>query len=385
MRRPHFIFAGAVAFSALAGCQVYEVDPVRPAAVRVQSQVNHVVTQVSPNVVFVLDHSGSMVDSAGGDTNGQTKWEDLVQVMAQDDLSGSGLGFVAELAGRASQSDPMHIGVVIFPSDATCGLGGRTLDPTTSDPAGTISQILNGFAPPTGGTPTAASVLVAAQALTTAPQDGRPNYIVLMTDGAPNCNDQWAQVPGNVPDNCQVGTQGCVSGCCYDGNAPPTCGAPNGCLDSLNLVKTIRDIGASPNAIGTFVIGFGTDVSDPSSLAYQTLDQSAEAGGHPQSTEPKFYSATSAQALGDALNAILEVIGGTCEYTLDADPPSPSAVEVVVTPGDGAPVTLANGTEYSVSGRTVTVSDTATSTWCTQISKADADHPITVTVNYIGA
>jgi hypothetical protein len=111
------------------------------------------------------------------------------------------------------------------------------------------------------------------------------------------------------------------------------------------------------------------------------MDQLAVAGGHPQNVagKPHFYSALSAQDLGNALDAILNQIAATCQYTLDSAPPSASAVEVVVTPKGGTATTLSNS-QYSVSGNTVAITDNAV---CTEITSATADNPVSVTFNFI--
>jgi len=369
----------AAAALALVSCQAYEADPVKPAAAKVQTKTTVTATAKSPNVVFVVDKSGSMSDTANAGQS-QSKWQDLVDIMTRDDLSGSGQGFVADLAARGSASDPVRVGLVTFPADGSdsCGAGVLQVSPSGSG-ASQVASVLNAVGP-NGGTPTAASLLIAGQSFSGVTEDNRSNFVVLMTDGAPNCNTQWSQIAQNTPDKCQDDNSGyCVSlGCCYSGSAPENGCAPQGCLDAINTAGAAQTL--SDNKIGTFVIGFGRDVSDPNSLAYQTMDQLAAAGGHPQTGEPKFYSALSSQDLGNALNAILNVIAATCQYQLDSTPPSPSAVEVVITPSGGDATTLSSS-QYSVSGNTVAITDSAV---CQEITNATSDNPVSVTFNFIG-
>jgi hypothetical protein len=328
-----------------------------------------------------------MTDPAGSGTSG-SKWQNLVSVM-----TGSS-GIVAQLASRAKASDPVRIGLVTFADDDSggCGTaqGGKLWLPPTkttdsSDPVGTINNDLNSISP-NGGTPTAAAMQVAAGAFAAVSETDRPNFIVLLTDGAPNCNSAWSGDPSTCyDDGTGSGAHGCVSAtCCFVPNssgqyvAQPNGCSPQGCLDESNLVATIGAVNTQAH-VQTFVIGFGRDVADANSLAFRTLDESATAGGKPQSGEPKFYLATDQDQLNDALNAILAIISANCQYTLDATPPSANAVEVIVTP-DGQGGQTLTSSQYTVTGNTVTITDSAL---CQQITEATSSAPVAVTFNFL--
>jgi hypothetical protein len=293
-------------------------------------------------------------------------------------------GIVAQLASRAKASDPVRIGLVTFADNDSCGSaqGGQLwLAPTkttdNSDPVATINAKLNSISP-SGGTPTAAAMQTAAGAFDGVRENNRPNFIVLMTDGAPNCNASWSGTPDQCIDD-GTGYNGCAStqGCYTASGQPQTSLTPSGCLDEANLVATIGAVKGSD--ISTFVIGFGSAVANSGSLAYRTLDESATAGGKPQSGEPKFYLATDQGQLNDALNAILAIISANCQYTLDATPPSANAVEVIVTP-DGQSGQTLTSSQYTVSGSTVTITDSAL---CQQITEATSSAPVAVTFNFL--
>ena len=197
------VAAGAVLLSASTGawlgCQSYEVDPVRPAAAKVAVDVHKVSQRKSPNVVLVVDRSFSMTDnpdntpdtgcqSVAGQTNHTCKWSGLLSAMTGPN------GFVQGLAARGGPGDPVRIGLVTFSgvsdngqSGDACSTGRRRVDPSgTGGP--TIESTLNGVVP-SGGTPTTETMKVARDALKALPAEtGRSSYIVLLTDGAPNCN-----------------------------------------------------------------------------------------------------------------------------------------------------------------------------------------------------
>ncbi|MBS2027052.1 MAG: VWA domain-containing protein [Deltaproteobacteria bacterium] len=386
------LFALTSALVALTACQAYEVDPVLPAAAKIQDAPKPVGHKLTPNLMLVVDRSGSMADSADGSQSGQglcagqtgqhgvaCKWQQLLGAMCGDGTANNP-GFVSNLVTQGGTSDPIKIGLLTFAGSNACDVGVVQETISTSGP-GNICRDLNAIAPG-GGTPTAASMQAAAQEFVNdnVEQSGRSNYIVLLTDGAPNCNPNFQATLAN----CQDGTQYCVSNnACVQSSGTLDGSAPLGCLDEDNLVSTVQSING--NGIQTFVIGFGADFTNQSSLANDTLQKSAIAGGEAiynngQPATPAFYQATDQTSLNAALNAIVALVNNACSWNLDSTPPSPSAVEVVVTLPGGSPTTLSSN-QYSVTGSTVTVTD---HTLCDQLNASSASNPATIEFKYLG-
>jgi hypothetical protein len=150
---------------------------------------------------------------------------------------------------------------------------------------GTAATIIASFeAPlPGGGTPTADALSRAATALT-----AHRRYLLLATDGAPNCNPDVEPPPP----------------ACVCTSALSACLAEHGalnCLDDTRTIGVITDLAAT--GIPTFVVGIEDRLRPVFSDA---LDAMAIAGGRPRSVpgERSFYSAESPEQLRAALAEI---------------------------------------------------------------------------------
>lgn len=123
--------------------------------------------QVTPNVMILLDKSGSMDRSAGGS---DTKWE--IAVRAIENL-------LVEFEGR------IRFGLLVYPEGSGCNVGEIDVEVgLASGPA-----ILDTLArtTPRGSTPIGAS-LAAVRNYEGIRDPARPNYVLLLTDGDERCN-----------------------------------------------------------------------------------------------------------------------------------------------------------------------------------------------------
>jgi hypothetical protein len=285
----------------------------------------------APNLYFVLDRSGSMADNG--------KWNTVRIVVAQ---------VMKSLGPRAK------FGVAIFPNpndDNACAPGLQVMSVRAGDaPAGkqgptTSTMLAVTSAPPNGGTPTAASLKALLPTLSSL--QGR-SFVILATDGGPNCNGAATCTSQMCIDNIE-NLQGCPTNgapnCCDTAVDGPY--APLDCLDEQPTVSAIQAI-ATVN-IPTYVIGV------PGSAPYASLlDDLAAAGGTARSGSPLYYrvDSTDEAALTTALAQIAAKITATCTLTLSSAPPDPTHVNVYF---DNQPVPADPVNGWTLDGSTVTL------------------------------
>jgi uncharacterized protein (TIGR03382 family) len=219
-----------------------------------------------PILFVVQDKSGSMnfVPDPNVPTD-PTKWETATALVPQ---------LATQFANR------FRFGVHMYPGASTqfnCTVGG-----TVSTVPSTAAQVATAYATRNagGGTPTAVS-LDEARAYLTSLNDPEPKYVLLITDGLPNCN------LGLDATSCTATTPGCSNN---------TCGL--GAKDCLDDADTRAAATALSNAgIKVYVVGFGTSVTSANQKA--VLDGIAASGGSGSA-----YVANSQAGLSSALNAI---------------------------------------------------------------------------------
>lgn len=224
-----------------------------------------------PNLLIVLDKSGSMTDSPSGGSApmGSRKWDLAVRA-------------VKELLTRYDGQLP--IGLSLFAGDGSCGAGKIDIAPDY-DTAAAIKMRID-QASPDSATPTSETINnLRMQKVLQDPS--RAQYLLLITDGEPIC----------------------------------AANEPQATVDAIEAARK-----QSPS-ITTFVVGFG---ALPSSAA-NAMDRMADAGGKPvMGMARKFYQAESLEALNEALDDIFQVIIGegvmgcddTC-YSPDVGCPTP--------------------------------------------------------------
>jgi hypothetical protein len=284
----------------------------------------------APNIYFVLDRSGSM--------NEMNKWVNIQLVLGK---------LTVALGPRAS------VGAAVFPDPNSdgCSPGIEVFAPHRGDaPAGTPGPIeaqlitVLSRSPAAGGTPTAVTLSGLLPRLTALP--GK-TYVILATDGGPNCNAN-----ANCPvDGCTLNIEG-IGGCpptgpncCVD----PNTGGARACLDAQPTIDAVQAIASA--GIPVYVVGV------PGSAPYKALlGQLAQAGGTARASDPPYYAIDTADqaAFLAALSSIAAKITGKCRLTLDNLPPEPGRVNVFfdehVLPQGGPDGWSLQGSEVTILG-----------------------------------
>ncbi|MBX3271779.1 MAG: VWA domain-containing protein [Sandaracinaceae bacterium] len=269
--------------------------------------------QRGAQIMFVLDRSQSMDDTMAGERRDPgdprpSRWD----VMADT--------FEAVFGG----ADPLlEIGAKIYP-DAPDGF-------STPEEACNVDRGVN-FAPamdraqrlvnlirattPMGGTPTGAALDEVERFFSTRPAPGVPRFVVLATDGGPNCRPDLDVDPTRClctgrPEQCSPATAGIY--------------APYNCIDERRTLDVIARLAPS---MPVYVIG----IDDPTrpDLA-DVLDRMAIAGGRPRDPDAgrRFYSVARTADLEDALTTITDEIA-RCVFGLDPAIPPDASLSVSI-------------------------------------------------------
>ncbi len=275
----------------------------------------------APNLYFVIDASGSMAEPA---PKGGNRY-DAVRIAIVD--------LVRNLGPLAK------VGAAVLPKKgggAECVAGEEVFPVTQGDPitgTGTDGPTTNGLrlatiTSPEGGTPVSATLEGLAPTLLGLSGE---TYVVIATDGGPNCNEMaMCDASG-----CMLNIEGhplCdpSTNCC----APNGVGGPSHCVDQAATVAAIDKLVAG----GLHVVTLGI----PGSETYAAvLDAMAVAGGLPRSGSPKYYRVDQLEEIGPVLAEIAKV-AVTCEFTL-ADPPQEQGFTNVYLDGHVLPYGLPDG------------------------------------------
>ncbi len=263
--------------------------------------------RVPVRLYFVVDRSGSM--------------KEVVGQRRKSDALYTGLVNLARRIGHKGE-----IGAAIFPFGGSCNAGAEVLPLQPGDPrsffdagkVGPVAQNLSTLlfaAPPEGGTPTASTLVAVRKQLGGAPTD---TFVVLATDGGPNCNFNSSCGPegcmANIEKQCKV------SNCC-DPAVNPLGGGPSGCLDdgpTLSAVSSLASVG-----VRVLVVGI------PGSEAYASLlEAMAVAGGAPRPVSPRYYRVDDLEQLEGVLSLLGDAIPASCRFDLDAPPADPGLVNL---------------------------------------------------------
>lgn len=210
------------------------------------------------DLLILQDRSKSMTEKAGS----STRWEQIVPA----------------IEGVVQKISSVNWGLMLFASDQECTV------PSTPDvaPAPNTSAAIKmalDQTKPDSRTPTGAAVTSAAKYMSSV-SDGNPHYLLLATDGEPNCGD-----------------------------------------NEDSTVQAITD--AAKAGMHTFVVGIGADFDDTS------LNNMANAGLEPNTKggDKTYYEVTTT----DDLIAVLNTVAGklvSCSYPLTVVPMYPDLVTV---------------------------------------------------------
>jgi hypothetical protein len=253
------------------------------------------------DLLLVLDRSTSMLQDAagrgpGGGRGGTTpqgpqKWTEVVAAIDPVVMS---------------TQTQVAWGLKMFPMGELCGVPDGATVPVGLGSYDAVLGAIRANPPlsnPQGSTPTRVAVQKAA-AFMTGNQSPNSKYLVVATDGLPNC-----------------------AGGRRDG-------------DAAGAVAAIA--AAAKAGIPSFIVGIATAGSD----AHDTLNEMAVQGGRPRNDATKYYPVANRDELVTALGLITGQIA-SCTFPLSPLPPDPDNVRVNV---DGAKVnrdtTQAGGWDY---------------------------------------
>jgi len=226
-------------------------------------------TKQPADVLLVLDKSGSMTSAIDSTTNCPTGSTTCQQRWA---TMGTGLDAVL-----STGSSDVSWGLKLYNSDGTCGVTSTMEVPISSGANATIQQQI-GQVTPGGNTPTRLAINAGVAYLQTL-TDTNGKYILLATDGEPNCLSSGAGGRGG--------------------------GGGSGASDVTGTVAAITAAAAA--GFKVYVIGVGPETGN--------LDNFAAAGG-----TVHYYPALSPQDLTTALASIVGSVA-SCTFSLGTKPP----------------------------------------------------------------
>ena len=418
-------WVGALVLSLGTGCQNYSFKLVTPLPLAVVNQHNVINAQRStPYLMIVQDTSYSMCEPIDRDAGLDMDAGDFGEGYCAADPAQSKMGLTSQaiqqvLADLDPVKDPFYLGLTSFPGGPGCNVVSGPVVPI-ADAKTTLSQISNWYAgivgQETGATPTAATLAgpVASDPTLQSSDAGSSKYILLITDGLPNCNQMnpcvygspqqygwsdgvergcmspnWLAANGvtgvTPPEQCVCALGPCTNpdpsqgytyrnDCCIadptvqdaDGGYPYAATAAGQCLDADDTVSVIANL--KSQGVTTYVVGMGFDFTNGS-----VLDRMAQAGqADPNAVH---FQASDPDQLAKTLHDLISFLAVSCTYPLDRTPQDPRLIEVTL---DGNVLTLGDpsGFTYSTPGGVPTVTIVGAS--CATI-KDGHNHDLTIT------
>ncbi len=234
------------------------------------ASVDQPLNKLPPDILIVLDASGSMNQDVnngdcGGSCGAMSKWALLTPAL--NDV-------VMQTQGE------VNWGLKMFAdTDSTCGVAPNTVavQIATNNAGAIASQIANrtdatGQVTMGSRTPTRLAENAAVNYLNTV-QSQNPKFILLATDGQPNCAASGSNSADDTPGSVAAVTAAMAAG------------------------------------YPTFVVG----ISAPAGAANDALNMMAVAGGYPRAGSPQYYPVTSAAEFAAVLQTLV-TIAGTCVF-----------------------------------------------------------------------
>jgi hypothetical protein len=268
-----------------------------------------------PNLYFVVDRSSSMLVIPPGSS--VSKYESAyiaIGVMLR--AVGHRVRYGAAVFPGLLNQDGCAPGAEIFPTTAgdppNYALNGQN-GPNLSDLLTRLETHL-----PDGGTPTAASLR--ALKPTVLRLTGKKTYLVLMTDGAPNCNQALTCDVGACIPN--IEHQPAPGGMLCD-DTFNCCNAKTGgdCVDADETEAAVAEYEAA--GVDTYVVGM------PGSEAYRLLlGRLALAGNTARPGATPYYAVSDTSQLSDVLRGIGAQVAISCDLPLATAPDDPNLVNV---------------------------------------------------------
>ncbi|MFO0597730.1 MAG: adventurous gliding motility lipoprotein CglB [Myxococcaceae bacterium] len=390
-------------FVLVGSCQTYDFERVVPLAVAQTTDKTIVASKrLKPNVMLLVDNSGSMLlptnPSASGCPAGcGSSSSNLCPGTCPTRVSElkSAMGTFLQSSGTIAR-----LGVTVFPTDSLCKPASNIdvplpapattddgTDPTLTATAASVNTRIQALSP-TGGTPTGLSLeFLGTVGSLTDNNDFRDDFVLLLTDGLPNCNDSNANALCGCGATCtamQTSSCACTTSTCTGALCA------KGCLDQDATVQKVRDLRLK--GIRTIVVGFGADTASGSGPL--VLNAMAKEGGFarecPNGTDAEcgsnntcntatkvcnsaFFQAANGAELAAALRKISEAFqGDPCVFTLSAHPSDPRYLSVVI---DNQSV-AAGPTTYSYDFNTNKV--TFNGDLCTRLKTSTTQNPVSV-------
>jgi hypothetical protein len=263
------------------------------------------------NVLLVVDKSSSMNET---DEFPEGRWKTLgsaLEIAMQESSERISFGlevfpFSDDLASTPDQCEMPDELDVLIPIEA----GASSMD--------AIAEALTSYEP-AGGTPTAEALARALDYFTTGEgrELGGNSYVLLATDGGPNCNGDLACGAEDCTINREnpMAEANCGGSCC-DASLDPL--GPLNCVDDERSVARVEELAEA--GIKTLVVGI------PGSQFFaDTLDALAEAGLAPNTDGAQRYYRVNGEdgvaGLADVLTRITTGLITTCRLQLTSTPP----------------------------------------------------------------
>jgi hypothetical protein len=260
--------AGAGA-GAAGGARGTGADPVKTCGIE-----QHKLQRVPPELVLVLDRSRTMSYPVTASPN--NRWVEVTQAL--------------DVVLRHTERTVLW-GLKWFPTTVGCAVTDPMEVPVATGNYRSMLTAMQGTSPNlgTGGTPMQLGLRKATAHLASR-KTPNPKYLVLGTDGLPNCKDGDRMLG-----------------------------------DTDGTIQAIRD--ALQAGFKTFVLGIAAHEQGASALG--KMNMMAEAGGEARAADPKFYPVNNRDELVKTLNDITVRVS-TCVFPLSKPPPNPNDVYVKV-------------------------------------------------------